>query len=292
MKFLPLAAAWLLTFATTLCHAVPDDWTAPLEPFPISDTLYYVGSRDLAAYLVVTPEGNILINSNLESSPPQIRGSIERLGFRWNDTKILLNSQAHYDHVAGAAQIIRETGAKQMVMDGDVEVMENGGATDYDPTLPRFPGARVDRILHDNDTVTLGGITLTAHKTAGHSRGCTTWAMQTQAHGRTLNVVIVGGWALNPNVLLLLIASHGKPAAYPDITTDFDRTFATLSALPCDIFLGAHGNYFRLVDKLGRLPSEGASVWVDPSGYRETVAKAESAYRKNLGQFQEAKPVP
>jgi metallo-beta-lactamase class B len=290
MKILPFVTALFLTFASTLYSALPADWTTPIEPFKISDNLYYVGSRDLAAYLVVTPDGNILINANLESSPPQIRSSVEQLGLRWTDIKILLNCQAHYDHVAGAAQIIRETGAKQMVMEGDGDVMESGGATDFDPTLPRFPSSHVDRILHDHDTVTLGGITLTAHKTAGHSRGCTTWTMQTQTQGRALNVVIVGGWVMNPSVVMQLVASHGKPEAYPNITTDFDHTFATLKALPCDIFLGAHGGYFGLLNKLERRPNEGTSVWVDAGGYREAVRKAESTYRKNLEPFQKAKP--
>jgi len=120
MKFLALATTLFLAFANTLCSALPADWTSPIEPFKISDNLYYVGSRDLAAYLVVTPQGNILINANLESSPPQIRSSVERLGLRWADIRILLNSQAHYDHVAGAAQIIRETGAKLMVMERSI----------------------------------------------------------------------------------------------------------------------------------------------------------------------------
>ncbi len=290
MKFLAPATALFLAFASTLCFALPADWTTPVEPCKISDTLYYVGSRDLAAYLVVTPQGNILINANLESSPPQIRRSVEQLGFRWNDIRILLNNQAHYDHVAGVAQIFQETGAKLMVMEGDVDVIESGGATDFDPTLPRFPSSHVDRILKDNDTVTLGGITLTAHKTPGHSRGCTTWTMQTQAAGRTLNVVIVGGWAMNPSVLMQLVASHGKPEVYPNITTDFDHTFATLKTLPCDIFLGAHGGYFHLLDKLERLTNEGTSVWIDASGYREAVGKADSTYRKNLEQFRKTEP--
>ena len=290
MKFLAPAIALFLALAHTLCSALPADWTSPIEPFKISDNLYYVGSRDLAAYLVVTPQGNILINANLDSSPPQIRSSVERLGFRWTDIRILLNSQAHYDHVAGAAQIIRETGAKQMVMDGDVDAIEHGGVTDFDPTLPRFPASHVDRILHDNDTITLGGITLTAHKTAGHSRGCTTWTMQTQAAGRTLNVVIVGGWVMNPGVLLQLVASHGKLEAYPAITTDFDHTFSALKNLPCDIFLGAHGGYFHLLDKLERLTNEGTSVWIDASGYRTAVGKAENTYRKNLEQFRKPEP--
>jgi metallo-beta-lactamase class B len=275
-----LSLALLLAFAVTPCRAVPADWTTPVAPFHISDNLYYVGSRDLAAYLIVTPKGNILINANLESSPPQIRSSVERLGFRWTDTKILLNSQAHYDHVAGAAEVLQETHAQYMVMDGDVDVIKTGGATDFDPTLPHFPPVRVDRTLHDNDTVTLGGTTITAHKTAGHTQGCTTWSMQTHEGGRTLNVVIVGGWALNPGVPL--VPSHGKPAAYPGITTDFEHTFATLKAVPCDIFLGAHGGYFNMLSKLDRLPVEGPSVWIDPDGYRRAVVEHESIYRREL----------
>jgi len=275
-----LFLALLLILAVTPCRAVPADWTTPVAPFQISDNLYYVGSRDLAAYLIVTPKGNILINSNLESSPPQIRSSVEKLGFRWTDTKILLSSQAHYDHAAGAAEVHQETHAQYMVMDGDVDVIKTGGATDFDPTLPHFPQARVDRTLHDNDTVTLGGTTITAHKTAGHTQGCTTWAMQTHEGGRTLNVVIVGGWALNPGVPL--VPSRGKPAAYPGIATDFDHAFATLKALPCDIFLGAHGGYFNMLSKLDRLPKEGPAVWIDPDGYRKSVAEHETIYRKEF----------
>jgi metallo-beta-lactamase class B len=119
----------------------PAVFTTPLDPFKISGNLYYVGSRDLAAYLVVTPDGNILINANLVSSPAQIRRSIEQLGFRWADTKILLNSQAHHDHSAGAAQVLAETHARYLVMDGDVATITTGGATDFNATLPRFPPA-------------------------------------------------------------------------------------------------------------------------------------------------------
>jgi metallo-beta-lactamase class B len=282
-----LFLALLLAFAVTPGYAVPRDWTTPVAPFKISGNLYYVGSRDLAAYLVVTPKGNILVNANLRSSPRQIRHSVERLGFRWEDTKILLSSQAHYDHAAGAAEVLEETHSRHMIMDGDVDVIRTGGAADFDPTITRFPPARVDRMLHDNDTVTLGGTTLTAHKTAGHTRGCTTWTMQTHEGGRTLNVVIVGGWALNPGVAL--VPRHGNPAAYPGITSDFDHTFVTLKALPCDIFLGAHGAYFDMLSKLDRLPKEGPSVWIDPDGYRKNVLGAEAAYRKELALQQSSK---
>ncbi|HTD60177.1 MAG TPA: hypothetical protein VK679_05955, partial [Gemmatimonadaceae bacterium] len=136
----------------------------------------------------------------------------------------------------------------------------------------------------DNDTVTLGGITLTAHKTAGHTRGCTTWTMQTHDSGRTLNVVIVGGWSSNPGVAL--VPSHGKPVAYPGITTDFDRAFATLKALRCDIFLGAHGVYFDLLAKHDRMATIGPSVWIDPDGYAKAVADHEADYRQELARQQ------
>lgn len=260
--------------------AIPADWTTPIAPFKISGNLYYVGSRDLAAYLVVTPQGNILINANLESSPALIKASVEQLGFKWAETKILLSSQAHYDHAAGAAEVIKETGAKHMVMDGDVDVIRSGGATDYDKTLDRFPPARVDRTLHDNDTVSLGGTTIVAHKTAGHTKGCTTWTVQTHEAGRTRNVVIVGGWAWNPAVRL--VGTPGKPASYPGIEADFNHAFATYHGLPCDIFLGAHGVYFNMLAKLDRMPHEGAAVWIDPDGYHQALDAKEAAFRKEV----------
>jgi len=275
--------ALLLLFLTVPAQGgIPADWTAPLTPFRVAGNLYYVGSRDLAAYLVATPEGNILINANLESSPPLIRRSVEQLGFRWADTRILLSSQAHYDHAAGAARVIRETRARHMVMGGDEGVIRSGGATDFDPSLPRFPAARVDRILHDNDTVSLGGTTITAHRTAGHTRGCTTWTLQVREGGATRNVVIVGGWGPLPGVRL--VNRPGKPEAYPGIAADAARTFALLAALPCDIFLGAHGIYFDLSGKFKLLPERGPAVWTDPDGYRRAVAEHEAEFRKQLSE--------
>jgi metallo-beta-lactamase class B len=252
------------------------DWTTPQKPFRIGGNLYYVGSRDLAAYLVVTPAGNILINANLESSPPQIRASVESLGFRWKDTRILLNSQAHFDHSAGNAEVVRETGAKLMVMDGDVQAMETGDAHDFGGSdLPRFPPVHVVRVLHDGDTVRLGGTVLTAHKTAGHTRGCTTWTMRVMDEGHLRNVVIIGGFAALDSYRL--IDTPGRPASYPGILTDLEHGFAVERSLPCDIFLGAHGGYFDMREKLARLPKEGPSVWIDPSGYRQAVAAAEKS---------------
>src|SRR5579875_1242871 len=159
-------------------------WTNPLPPFQIADNLYYVGSQDLAAYLVTTQAGNILINANLPSSPALIRRSVEKLGFRWAATKILLISHAHFDHAGGAAAIVKQTGAKFEVMDGDVDVMESGGVKDFAfGPKPQFPPVRVDVTLHDGDKVTLGGVTLVAHRTAGHTRGTTTWTMEAHVPG-------------------------------------------------------------------------------------------------------------
>ena len=155
---------------------VNPEWTTAVKPFRIAGNLYYVGSRDLAAYLVVTPAGNILINSNLATSPTQIKTAVEELGFRWKDTKILLNSQAHYDHAAGGAEIVRETGAQVMVMEGDAQAIETGDKDDFGgPELLPFAPVHVDRVLHDLDFVSLGSSVLVAHKTAGHTKGCTTW---------------------------------------------------------------------------------------------------------------------
>lgn len=266
----------LLTFGVLLRAQISPDWTTPRKPFRIAGNLYYVGSRDLAAYLVVTPAGNILINANLESSPPQIRASVESLGFRWADTRVLLNSQAHYDHAAGNAEVVRETGAKLMVMDGDAQAMETGDAHDFGGSdLHRFPAVHVARVLHDGDTVRLGETVLTAHKTAGHTRGCTTWTMQVMDEGHTRNVVIVGGFAALSSYQL--IDTPKRRASYPGILADFEHGFAVERGLPCDIFLGAHGGYFDMEEKLARLPKEGPSVWIDPQGYRQAIAEAEKS---------------
>jgi len=278
-----LTLCLLLVAASAGAADDPPDWITPVAPFQIADNLYYVGSRDLAVYLVTTPKGNILINANLANSPPLIRASIEKLGLRWSDTKILLNSQAHSDHMGGAAEILAQTHAQNMVMEGDADVVESGGQTDFhaeSDDFQAFASARVDRVLHDGDTVTLGGITLTAHKTAGHTRGCTTWTLRSHLPGEPMgtlrNIVIVGAAGFWSDFHLADHPEH--PASYPGIAADFRHTFATLRALPCDVFLGAHGGYFNLLGKLSRQSQNGVSVWIDPDGYKAFVNRAELAF--------------
>ena len=260
--------------------ANPVEWTTPIAPFRIADNLYYVGSKDLASYLVVTPKGDILINSNLESSPPLIKKSVEHLGFKFTDIKILLISHAHSDHAGGSAGILRLTHAKYMVMDADVPVVESGGRKDFAYPNDRYPATKVDRVLHDGDTVRLGGVVLVAHKTAGHTRGCTTWTMQAMDGGKPLQVVFVGSWYVLPSYRL--VDRPERPASYPGIAADYAAGFRVLRALPCDIFLGAHGSYFGMLGKYSRMKAAGENMWIDPEGYRAALGEAQAAFEAEL----------
>jgi metallo-beta-lactamase class B len=281
----------LISFATGAAaqtppaNAEPPEWTTPIAPFHIAGNLYYVGSQDLASYLIVTPKGNILINSSFERSVPLIKSAIEQLGFKYGDTKVLLISHAHGDHDAGSAQIIKDTGARYMVMDGDVPVVESGGKSDFHYSKMTYPPAKVDRVLHDGDIVRLAGTVLVAHKTPGHTRGCTTWTLKVKEGGRLLNVVIVGSWNVNPG--FRLVDKPGQPDSYPGIAADYEHTFMVLKSLPCDIFLGAHGQYFNMLGKLEQLKAApGTDVWIDPQGYRTAVAEKERAFRDELAKQQ------
>ncbi len=274
---------FLLLLAAPACLAVSADWTTPIPPFRIADNLYYVGSRDLAAYLITTPAGDILINANYTSSPAQIRRSVEHLGFGWRDIKVLVISHAHVDHAGGAAQILRETGAKFEVMDGDAEVMESGGKTDFafgHQGKMLFPAAHVDRVLRDGDVVTLGGVKVVAHKTAGHTKGCTSFTLRVHVPGEPASTlrdaVIVGSWSVLSEYRLL--GERNRPPSYPGIAADYTHTFAVLGSLPCDIFLASHGSTFNMLAKLQRMPSEGDRVWIDPEGYKAAVTQARLAF--------------
>jgi metallo-beta-lactamase class B len=277
---------FLLLMPASLLWAAPNpEWTTPLAPFRIADNLYYVGSQDLASYLVVTPKGDMLINSSLESSPALIQKSVEQLGFHFRDIKILLISHAHADHDAGSAEIKRLTGAKYMVMDGDVPVVESGGAKDFAYPTDLYPTLKVDRVLHDGDQVRLGRTVLVAHKTPGHTRGCTTWTMRAMIGGQPRDVVIVGSWNVNPGYRL--VDQPGKPASYPGIAADYEHSFVVWKSLPCDVFLGAHGQYFDMVGKLERAKTgAGEKVWIDPEGYKAAVAERQQAFAAELKKQQ------
>jgi metallo-beta-lactamase class B len=256
----------LVTPWATPARASQAEWHTAFPGFRIAGNLYYVGTADLAVYLIHTPEGNILINSDFPFDLPVVRRGIDQVGFAYRDTKILLISHGHLDHDAAAGQIQRETGARLMVMAADVPQVE--------AAPPAGPGARVDRVLHDGDTVALGGVVLTAHLTPGHTKGCTTWTLAVPDGGRLLQAVIIGSPNVNPGYLL--VANQD----YPGIADDYVRTFAILRSLPVDLFLGAHGEYFGLKEKYRRLADGGANPFIDPAGYRVYVAQKEADFRR------------
>jgi len=270
-----------LTCLTSVARGQSADWTQPFPPFRIAGNLYYVGSKGLASYLVTTSQGHILINSNLTESVPQIRASVEQLGFRFSDIRILLISHAHWDHNAGSAAIKSLTGAQYMAAEGDVATIESGGRADFhygSDTAMRYPGTKVDRVLRDGDEVRLGDAVLVARLTPGHTRGCTTWTMKVNEGGRSYDVVIIGSPNVNPGYKLV------GNEAYPQIVEDFERTFRVLNSLPVDIFLGAHGSYYNMEAKHARIGSSTANPFIDPQGYRAYIADRERAFRAELAR--------
>jgi metallo-beta-lactamase class B len=262
-------------------------WTEPFPPFRIAGNLYYVGSRGLANYLITTSQGHILINSDLEANVPLIRASIEQLGFKFSDVKILLISHAHWDHDAGSAKVKELTGAKYMVMDADVPVVESGGKSDFqygnDPAMLYTP-VHVDRVLHDGDEVKLGDAVLVAHLTPGHTKGCTTWTLTVRDGQKTYSAVIIGSPNVNPGYKLV---ANGQ---YPAIAQDYEKGFRVLKSLNCQIFLGAHGGYFDLEAKYARFRAGRPDAFVDPAGCAAFVAQKEQEFRSELAKQTVAQP--
>jgi metallo-beta-lactamase class B len=280
-----IAILFFVLGGASCAQAYPDSTDKPLPPFRIAGNLYYVGNQDLTSFLVVTPKGNILINSNFNANVPMIQASIEKLGFKFSDTKILLISHAHADHSAGAALVKSMTGAKYMVMDKDVLVVESGGKTDFqygNDADQQYQPLKVDRVLHDGSEVKLGGTTLVAHLTPGHTKGCTTWTMKVADKGKTYNVVIVGSPNLNPGYILV------NSAVYPQIAKDYQVTMQTLRKLPCDIFLGAHGVYFNLLEKYAKMKKGVANPFVDPAGYQKFITEKAQIFHAELARQQAA----
>jgi len=282
MSFLERTAFALASIAALALPAAAQDpsWTEAFPPCRIAGNIYYVGTKGLASYLIKSSDGLILINSDLEQNVPQIKASIETLGFKFSDVKVLLISHAHWDHDAGSAKIKELTGAKYMVMDADVPVVESGGKADFrygNTPANLYPPAKVDRVLHDGDEVKLGDATLVAHLTPGHTKGCTTWTMKVKDGAKTYDVVIVG----SPNTNDFKLVNNEK---YPTIAQDFEKGFRVLKSLPCDIFLGAHGAYFNMDAKYPKFKAGDTSVWVDPAGYKAYVENREKAFRAELAK--------
>jgi metallo-beta-lactamase class B len=274
-----IAVVFAAGSATVLAQSAGNDFLVPFPAHHVIGNVYFVGSKALGIYLITTPEGHILVNAGLAESVPLIQNSVAKLGFKFGDVKILLISHAHFDHDAGAARIEELTGAKYMVMDADVPVVESGGKEDFlygkRPEM-LYPRAKVDRAVHDGDAVTLGGVVLTAHLTPGHTKGCTTWTMKVRDGGKSYNVVIVGSPNVNEGYQLV------DNTAYPQIASDYERGFRLLRALHCDVFLGAHGSYYGMEEKYARIKEGAANPFIDPDGYKKYVNEREQAFRAEL----------
>ena len=257
-------------------HAQGDpSWTRPFEPFKIADNLYFVGTRGLSSYLLTTPEGHVLIDTGVEATVPMITANITKLGFKAADIKILLSSHAHFDHVGGHADMQRLTGATVMALGDDAAAL-TAGADNSALAGPGWKPVRVGRVLRDGDTVTLGGTTLTAHLTPGHTKGCTTWTTTVVSEGRRLPVVFVGGTSVNGGVRLVANTRH------PGIIDDYARTFRVLRELKGEIFLAQHPGMFDMEGKAARLKPGSPNPFVDPQGYEDFVVQNEKAYLTRL----------
>src|SRR6266853_3463186 len=234
----------------------PEDQTTQFPPHKIIGNVYYVGTKTLSSFLVVTPQGDFLIDSTYERNVPTIQKSVEQLGFKFSDIKILLGSHAHADHQEGDAVVKQLTGAQVMAMAEDVPALQ-----------AMMPGGKehpIDKILHDGDQVTLGGTTLVAHLTPGHTRGCTTWTLKVQDGGKSYDVVIIGSVGVNPGFILV----NNKDV--PEIADEYRRSFRVLRSLPCDIPLGSHPAMYGMAEKYAKL-GKGPNPFIDPQGYKTEV---------------------
>ncbi|HET7217042.1 MAG TPA: subclass B3 metallo-beta-lactamase, partial [Vicinamibacterales bacterium] len=255
----------------------------PAEPLRSVGPIHFVGTRDLAAYLIATPQGHILIDGAMPTSADLIEGSIRKLGFKPEEIRILLTTQAHVDHVGTLAHFKKISGGRVEAMAADADLLASGGKLDYvfanTPSF-QFTPVSADRTLKDGDTVTLGGVTLTARHTPGHTRGCTTFLMSVEDGGRSYAVVFPGSLSVNPGTRLV------KDPSYPGIADDYRRSMRLLDSLRPDIFLAAHASVFNLEAKRARAASDGAKAFVDPDGYRRWLENARATFEALVAKEQ------
>ena len=246
-------------------------------PFRILGNLYYVGDDDLASYLIVTPQGSILINTGYEFSVPDIRSRMKTLGFQFTNIKILLVTHAHSDHAAGMATMKKLTGAKMLAMEREAPLLESGGKTDYlFGSDGWFNPVKVDRTFQDGGKIELAGTELTAHLTPGHTKGSTSYTLDIAEGGRTYHVLIANLGTINPGTVLL----HNPD--YPNIAGDYAQTFRILRALPCDIFLTSHASQFGLFSKYRPGMPYDPERFLDHGIYLRVIDRQENAFLEQL----------
>jgi metallo-beta-lactamase class B len=262
------------------------DWTRPFPPFRMIGNIYWVGSYDLSTYLITTPQGNILINTGVGDTAQQIKASVEQLGFKIADTRILTATHGHFDHVAGMAELKKMTGARLIVSEGDKELLESGGKADFrfgEVPGARFPPVTVDQTFKDGEKISLGGTELTAHLHAGHTKGATSFTLTVQESGKSYRVIIANMASINPGVTVNGMAN------YPNITADYARTFRAQKELNSDVWLASHAAQFGMHEKYKPGDAYNPDRFVDPKGFQAAVQKLEKAYLDQLAKERSAK---
>jgi len=285
LKSLILGAAGALLITGGANAQLPPGWSAPGEPLRIADNLYYVGTQTIAAYLITTPEGHILVDGAMPTSAPLILDSIRKLGFDPADVKVILNTHAHFDHTGGLADLKAATGATLAASAGDRGALESGtyvGSEEVETFA--FKPVVVDRVLQDGDQVELGGVALTAHLTPGHSPGCTTWTFPLEVEGQTRQAMIYCSTSVAANRLV----SADKGPQYPGIVADYEQTFARLKTMKADVFLAPHAEQFGLAKKRAAMTDGAPNPFVDPTELQKVVVASEAAFRTALAKQQEA----
>jgi metallo-beta-lactamase class B len=266
----------LVSFTQLTAQHSDQDWNKPVKPFRIAANIYYVGTNDLACYLITSPQGHILLDAGEQKSPPLVKASIQALGFKLNDIKIIITSHAHFDHVGGLAEMKEATGAKLYVSIADTPVIESGGTKSFFP-LGDYRPVKVDRSLKDGETIELGGNRLMAHFTPGHTEGNTAWTMKITEGGKELDVVFVSSMSINTGVHMVNFKQ------WPGIADAYAQSFKTLRALRCHIFLGPHANFFDMENKVALLNSSPQiNPFIDPEGYHRYLDRLEKAYKEQL----------
>ena len=258
----------LLAFLPLAAFSQPNGWNDPFPPHKVMDNMYYVGTKELASFLFVTPQGNILMNSNYETSVPVIKANVEKLGFKFSDTKILIAGHAHPDHVEGDAMVKELTGAQVVV-----------GRVDEAKTREFKPGGKehpIDRLVDDGETVTLGGTTLTAHIMPGHTRGCLAWSTNLKENGKTYYAFIE--CSLNGRFVQTL-------DQYPGIVDDFRATYKKALTFPVELWVSSHASFYGLQAKYDKLQKRGPNdpnPFVDPEGYKAHVDEYQKSFEASL----------
>ena len=276
-----LALTSILTVGGLLAQApnpLRGEASQPVEPYKVIGNIYYVGAVNISSHIIVTPEGLILLDTGTQEMLPGIRTNLKKLGYTLQDIKVILSSHAHWDHVEGHAAMKELSGAKVMAVGEDAAALSSGidnsaaGAAGWNPV-------EVDRVLKDGDTVTLGGVTMQAHLTPGHTKGCTAWTTTVEEDGESYSVLFVGGTGINVSLGVKLL----NDKRHPSIVEDYARTFRVLKSLEVDVFLAQHPSMYGMAEKLERLKAgANPNPFIDPEGYEQFLEQEEGAYLKQL----------